>query len=69
MICANPNIIQEPAEYKVFSNVKKTEELEISIPFNIKLPKAQKIDVLNDMFESSFIEFIAKKEVENLFFF
>lgn len=63
---ANPNIIQEPAEYKVFSNVKKTEELEISIPFNIKLPKAQKIDVLNDMFESSFIEFIAKKEVENL---
>lgn len=64
VVYANPN--SEPAEYKVFNNVKKTDELDILIPFTIKLPKAQKIDVLNDMFESSFIDYLANKEVDAL---
>lgn len=56
----------EPAEWNVFKNVKLTEELELTIPITIKLPKPQKIDVLNDMFESSFIEYLAQKEIDNL---
>ncbi len=61
---ANPK--NEPAEYEVFNNVKLTDELEITIPITIKVPKAHKVDVLNDMFKTSFVEFLADREVSSI---
>lgn len=51
----------EPAEYKVFRRAKKSEYVEILIPFKVHLPKANKIDTLDDMFEESFVSFLAKQ--------
>ena len=50
-------------EWDVFDNVKLTDEIEIVIPFKIKLPRAEKIDVLNDMFKTSFTAYLAKKYI------
>lgn len=50
-------------EYDVFDRVKKSEEIEILIPFTIKLPRAEKLDALNDMFETSFSEYLAKQYI------
>ena len=50
-------------EWDVFDNVKIAEEIEILIPVKIKLPKAEKIDILNDMFKTSFTSYIAKKYI------
>lgn len=47
-------------EWAVFERAKRSEEIEILIPFVIKLPRAEKIDALNDLFETSFIDFLAK---------
>lgn len=52
-------------EWDVFDRVKKSDEIEILIPFKIKLPKAQKIDALNDMFETSFTMYLAKQYIKN----
>jgi hypothetical protein len=52
-------------EWDVFDRLKTSEEITINIPFTIRLPKAQKIDAMNDMFESSLIEYLAKQFVEN----
>jgi hypothetical protein len=50
-------------EWDVFDNVKLTDEIEITVPFKIKLPRAEKIDVLNDMFKTSFTSYLAKKYI------
>lgn len=55
-------IAREP-EWDVFDNVKLAEEIEILVPFKIKLPRAEKIDVLNDMFKTSFTAYLAKKYI------
>lgn len=52
-------------EWDVFDRVKKSDEIEILVPFKIKLPKAQKIDALNDMFETSFTMYLAKQYIKN----
>lgn len=54
-------------EWDVFDNVKLSEEIEITVPFKIKLPRAEKIDILNDMFKTSFTSYLAKKYInENI---
>lgn len=58
-----PQKVELP-EYAVFKRAKKSEYLEVLIPFKIHLPKANKIDTLNDMFETSFIEYLAKEFIE-----
>lgn len=58
-----PVVRTEPAEYEVFNNVKLTDELELTIPLTIRVPKAHKVDVLNDMFKTPFVEFLADREV------
>jgi hypothetical protein len=57
------NAIRLP-EWDVFDRVKKADEIEILIPFTIKLPRAEKIDALNDMFETSFISYLAKQYIK-----
>lgn len=52
-------------EWDVFDNVKLSEEIEILIPFKIKLPKAEKIDLLNDMFKTSFTAYLSKKYIND----
>lgn len=52
-------------EYDVFDNVKLSEEIEISVPFKIKLPKADRLDILNDMFKTSFTDYISKKYIND----
>jgi len=58
------NNVQQPAEYATFERVKKDEEIDINISLKIKLPKAKKIDALNDLFESSFIEYLSKQYIK-----
>lgn len=54
-------------EHDIFDRVKANSELEIIIPFKLTIPKSQKIDTMDDMFESSFIEYLAEKYVnENI---
>lgn len=61
-----PNInANRPAEFDVYDNVKLSDEIEISVPFKIKLPRADKIDVLNDMFKTSFTGYLAKKYIQD----
>lgn len=62
----NTNINIDPPEWSVYKNVKLTDTITINVPLVIKLPKAQKMDVLNDMFESSFVEYLANKELNNI---
>lgn len=52
-------------EWDMFDRVKKSETVTISIPIKIQLPKAQRIEALNDMFETSFISYIAKQYIQN----
>jgi hypothetical protein len=52
-------------EWDVFDRVKKSEEIDFELTFKIKLPKAQKIDALNDMFETSFINYLAKQYIKD----
>lgn len=52
-------------EYDVFDNVKLTQEIEIIVPFKIKLPKADRIDILNDMFKTTFTDYLAKKYISD----
>ncbi len=52
-------------EWDVFDRVKKAEEIEILIPFKIKLPRPEKIDALNDMFETSFVSYLAKQYIKD----
>jgi len=51
-------------EHDIFDRVKSNSDLEIIIPFKITIPKSQKIDTMDDMFESSFIEYLAQKYVD-----
>jgi len=60
----HPRAIRMP-EYDVFDNVKLSEEIEILIPFKIRLPKAEKIDLLNDMFKTSFTAYLSKKFIND----
>jgi len=54
-------------EWDVFDNVKLSEEIEITVPFKIKLPRPEKIDILNDMFKTSFTAYLSKKYInENI---
>lgn len=52
-------------EYDVFDKVKLSEEIEITVPFKIKLPRADKLDLLNDMFNISFTAYLAKKYIND----
>ncbi len=52
-------------EWDMFDRVKKTEEIEINIAFKIKLPRPEKIDTLNDMFETSFTMYLAKQYIKD----
>lgn len=51
-------------EWDVFDRVKKVEEIEILVPFKIKLPRPEKIDALNDMFETSFTMYLSKQYIK-----
>jgi hypothetical protein len=53
-----------PPEWDIFARVKKKDNLILQIPFKINIPSPQKIDALDDMFESSFIEYISDQFVE-----
>lgn len=55
--------VNRSPEFDVFDRVKKSEKVIITIPFEIKLPKASKIDTMDDMFESSFIEYISEQYI------
>lgn len=66
----NTNVQNAPAqnrlpEWDVFDRVKKAEEIEILVPFKIKLPRPEKIDALNDMFETSFTMYLAKQYIKD----
>lgn len=66
----NENVVQhKPSnrlpEWDVFDRVKKSEEITINLPIKIKLPYARKIDALNDMFESSFVAYLAKQYIDD----
>lgn len=52
-------------EWDIFDRVKKVEDVEITVTFKMKLPKAEKIDALNDMFETSFISYLAKQYIKD----
>lgn len=52
-------------EWDVFDRVKRSTEIEVLIPIKIKLPHAQKIDALDDMFDSSFIMYLAKQYIND----
>lgn len=52
-------------EWDTFDRVKKTEEIEIHVPFKIKLPKANQLSMLNDMFETSFTGYLAKQYIKD----
>lgn len=52
-------------EWDVFDRVKKSEEIEILVPFKIKLPRPEKLDALNDMFETSFSMYLAKQYIKD----
>lgn len=52
-------------EWDTFDRVKKTEEIEILVPFTIKLPKANQLSMLNDMFETSFTGYLAKQYIKD----
>jgi len=65
-----PTIVNEQPsnrlpEWDVFDRVKKAEEIEILVPFKIKLPRPEKIDALNDMFETSFTMYLAKQYIKD----
>lgn len=48
-------------EHDIFDRVKSKSELEIVVPFLVNIPTSQKIDTMDDMFESSFIDYLAEK--------
>lgn len=52
-------------EWDMFDRVKKSETVTLNLPITIQLPKAQRIEALNDMFETSFIAYIAKEYIQN----
>lgn len=53
-------------EYDIFDRVKSNSELEIVIPFKLTIPKSQKIDTMDDMFESSFVDYLANKYINEV---
>jgi len=48
-------------EWDSFDRVKKTEDVELNVTINIRLPKARHIESINDMYETSFIAYLAKQ--------
>ena len=54
-------------EHDIFDRVKSKSELEIVVPFLVNIPTSQKIDTMDDMFESSFIEYLAEKYANDIF--
>lgn len=48
-------------EWDSFDRVKKTEDVELNVTIQIKLPKARHIEFANDMYETSFIAYLAKQ--------
>lgn len=69
----DPNMTAQPVqfnevrlpEWDIFDRVKKSETIEIEVPFKIKLPRPEKIDALNDMFETSFVAYLAKQYIKD----
>ena len=59
-----PNEIRLP-EQDTFDRLKKSEDVEFLIPIKIKLPKASKIEVMNDLFETSLTSYLAKQTVSD----
>lgn len=57
--------VQRVPEHEVFDKVKLSEEIEITVPFKIRLPRADKLDLLNDMFNISFTAYLAKKYIND----
>lgn len=54
-------------EYDVFDRVKKSETIDINITFKLSLPRPEKLDAMNDLFETSFTAYLAKQYIkENL---
>lgn len=60
-----PAPVQRVPEHEVFDKVKLSEEIEITVPFKIRLPRADKLDLLNDMFNISFTAYLAKKYIND----
>lgn len=58
-------IANRPPEWDIYDRVKKTETIEISIPFTLTLPKARHIESINDMYETSFTTYLAKEIIKN----
>lgn len=54
-----------PPEWELFDRMKKTEEITINIPFKVKVPKATKIEAMNDTFETSLTEYLAVQFVRD----
>ncbi len=52
-------------EQDTFDRLKKSEDVEFLIPIKIKLPKASKIEVMNDLFETSLTSYLAKQTVSD----
>ena len=53
-------------EHDIFDRVKSNSDLEIVIPFKLTIPKSQKIDTMDDMFESSFVDYLANKYINEV---
>lgn len=62
---STPAPVQRVPEHEVFDKVKLSEEIEITVPFKIRLPRADKLDLLNDMFNISFTAYLAKKYIND----
>lgn len=52
-------------EWDAFDRVKKTETVEFNIPIKLKLPSPDKIKAVDDMFDSSYIAYIAKSWIDS----
>lgn len=48
-------------EWDSFDRVKKSEDVELNVTIKIKLPKARHIESINDMYETSFVAYLAKQ--------
>ncbi len=50
-------------EFDIFDRIKKDQDIVINVELKIKLPSAQKISAMDDMFESSLIDYLAKQYI------
>lgn len=56
----------EPIEFSTFRRVKKADVVKLNISIDLYLPSKDKINALDDMFETSFVDFIASEYAKSI---